>query len=384
MTALDAVLEAAKSHDGSRMLPADAYTSAEIWAWEQRHVFADSWTCVGRVDEICSGPVGQQAVGVGDVGVLLTWSEGDIRAFANTCRHRGHELLPNGESNARRSVVCPYHAWSYALDGSLRAAPDFREVEDFEHADHGLVELSVETWHGWLFCHAANPRGGDVPAFDAHLGVVEDILGSYAPERLVRRARHTYEIAANWKVVCENYHECYHCPLIHPELCQVSPPTSGVNYQLSGAWVGGAMVLRDGMATMSMTGESAGSPIPGVDPKAVEYIQIWPNLLVSAHPDYVMAHRLVPLAPDRTWIECSWYFVDASGDEAANAVEFWDLTNRQDWSACESVQRGLASPHFRPGPFAPSEDAVQQFVAMVASAYNGNVAASADVEGQPV
>jgi glycine betaine catabolism A len=369
MTVLDAVLDAAKSHDGSRMLPSDAYTSADVYAWEQRHVFAGSWCCLGRVDEIRTGPVGQQAVAVGDVSVLLTWSEDGLRAFANTCRHRGHELMPNGESSTRRSVVCPYHAWSYALDGSLRAAPDFREVEDFDRAEHGLVELAVVTWHGWLFCHAANPLGAEVPAFDAHLGVVEDILGPYAPERLVRRARHTYEIAANWKVVCENYHECYHCPLIHPELCQVSPPSSGENYVLPGAWVGGRMDLRDGMATMSMTGEAAGPPIPGVDPRVVEYIQIWPNLLVSAHPDYVMTHRLVPQAPDRTWIECSWYFVDDADEAAANAVEFWDLTNRQDWSACESVQRGLGSPHFRPGPFAPSEDAVQQFVAMVASTY---------------
>jgi glycine betaine catabolism A len=369
MTVLDAVLDAAKSHDGSRMLPADAYTSADVWAWEQRHVFAGSWCCLGRVDEIRTGTVGQQAVAIGDIGVLLTWSEQGMRAFANTCRHRGHELLPNGESNTKRSVVCPYHAWSFALDGSLQAAPGFREVEDFDPAEHRLVELAVEIWHGWIFCHAANPLGGDVPAFDAHLGVIEDILGPYAPELLVRRARHTYEIAANWKVVCENYHECYHCPLIHPELCQVSPPNSGENYVLPGAWVGGRMDLRDGMATMSMTGEAAGPPIPGVDPRVVEYIQIWPNLLVSAHPDFVMTHRLVPQAPDRTWIECSWYFVDGVGDEAANAVEFWDMTNRQDWSACESVQRGLGSPHFRPGPFAPNEDAVQQFVAMVASTY---------------
>jgi glycine betaine catabolism A len=370
MTVLDAVMQAAKSHDGSRMLPSDAYTSQDVWAWEQRHVYAGSWCCLGRVDEVCPGPVGQQAVAVGDVSVLLTWSEHGLRAFANTCRHRGHELLADGESSTRKSIVCPYHAWSYSLDGALQAAPDFRGVEDFVPNEHGLVELPIETWHGWLFCHAATPLGGDVPSFDAHLGEVERILGHYAPENLVRRGRHTYEIAANWKVVCENYHECYHCPLIHPELCQVSPPNSGDNYEMPGQWVGGRMDLRDGMATMSMTGEPAGTPIPGVDPRSVEYIQIWPNLLVSAHPDFVMTHRLVSLAPDRTWIECSWYFVDADGDAAAGAIDFWDLTNRQDWSACESVQRGLGSPHFRPGPFAPSEDAVQQFVAMVASAYS--------------
>ena len=159
-------------------------------------------------------------------------------------------------------------------------------------------------------------------------------------------------------------------PLIHPELCRVSPPTSGDNHDLPGAWVGGSMDLRDGMVTMSVTGEGAGAPIPGADPRSVEYVHLWPNLLVLAHPDYVMAHRLVPLAPDRTWIECSWYVV-AAGPDTARAVEFWDLTNQQDWAACESVQRGLASPHFRPGPFAPNEDAVQAFVAMVSRGYRG-------------
>jgi glycine betaine catabolism A len=201
---------------------------------------------------------------------------------------------------------------------------------------------------------------------------MEPILAPYRAEQLRVAGRHTYEIAANWKVVAENYHECYHCPLIHPELCQVSPPDSGDNYELPGGWVGGAMVLRDGMATMSMTGELAATPLPGVDPRRVEYLHLLPNLLVSAHPDYVMAHRLVPLAPDRTWIECSWMVLpddDGSVPDAARAVEFWDVTNRQDWAACESVQRGLASPHFRPGPFAPSEDAVARLVRLIGHAY---------------
>ena len=116
---------------------------------------------------------------------------------------------------------------------------------------------------------------------------------------------------------------------------------------------------------MSMTGELAATPLPGVDPQRVEYIHVLPNLLVSAHPDYVMTHRLVPLAPGRTWIECSWWVRqgdDGTVPSAAGAVDFWDVTNKQDWAACESVQRGLESPHFRPGPFAPNEDAVAHLV----------------------
>lgn len=357
------------------MLAAPAYTAPEVLAWERRHLFAGTWTCVGREVELRAGSAGlvsQRAVAAGDVSVLLTWDADVLRAFANTCRHRGHELLASDGSALRQTIVCPYHAWTYDLAGRVRAAPGFRGVDGFEPAAHSLVELRVGRWHGWVFVHGATPLrgGGPVVPFADHVGGLEDIVGPYAPESLLLADRHTYEVGANWKVIAENYHECYHCPLIHPELCQVSPPTSGDNYDRPGAWVGGAMQLRDGMTTMSLTGEGAGPAIPGVDPRRVEYLHLLPNLLISAHPDYVMTHRLVPLAPERTWVECSWYMV-APGPDAARAVQFWELTNRQDWSACESVQRGLASPHFRPGPFAPSEDAVQQLVAMIGGAYLG-------------
>jgi len=388
----DVESEAAAPGDGGTMtmLPASAYTSPDVLAWERRWLFAGTWTCVGREPDLRAteprqgggdaGPATQRAVAVGDVSVLLCWDAAGggtdvavLRAFANTCRHRGHELLGVDASADRQSIMCPYHAWTYDLSGRLRAAPGFRDLEGFVPSANSLVELPVERWHGWVFVHAANPlEDGFLPAqatsFADHVGALEGIVGPYAPERLVLGDRHTYEVAANWKVIAENYHECYHCPLIHPELCQVSPPTSGENYDLPGAWVGGSMDLRDGMATMSLTGEAAGPPIPGVDPRRVEYLHLLPNLLISAHPDYLMTHRLVPLSPGLTWVECSWYAV-STGPDVARAVEFWDLTNKQDWSACESVQRGVASPHFRPGPFAPREDAVQQFVAMVSRAY---------------
>lgn len=382
----------------SRMLPAAAYTSPEVLAWERRHLFAGTWTCVGREDDLrhadggaprragggalrhagggASRALTQRALVVGDVPVVLTWSGDSIHAFANTCRHRAHELLPPGQTATRQSIVCPYHAWSFDLQGSLRAAPGYQDVTGFEPAQHALVELPVERWQGWLFVHATTSvaDGGAPVDFTSHIGDLGQLVEPYDVEALVLRERHSYEVAANWKVISENYHECYHCPLIHPELCQVTPPTSGDNYVLPGAWVGGSMDLRDGMQTMSMTGESRGVPIQGVDPARVEYLGLWPNLLISAHPDYVMAHRMVPLAPNRTQVECSWFFPDRGDTEAVDpsyAVEFWDLTNRQDWNACESVQRGLSSPHFISGPFGPGEDAVHQFVTMVGRGYRG-------------
>ncbi len=365
----EAVALARRPLGASRMLPAAAYTSPAVFAWEGRHLFAGSWVCVGREPDLWADGIAQRALDIGGVPVLLTSTEGGTQALANTCRHRGHELLPAGAVAGRRAIVCPYHAWTYRLDGALSAAPGFRDVTGFDPADHGLVRLPIARWHGWVFVNA----GGDGPAFAEHLGALDDLAAPYAPESLVLRASHTYELATNWKVVHENYHECYHCPLIHPELCRVSPPTSGDNYDLPGAWVGGSMRLRDDAESMSLDGRGSGRPLPGLDEagrRSVLYLGLLPNLLLSLHPDYVMTHRVEPLSAGRTRIECAWYFPSADVDPAY-AVDFWDRTNRQDWAACESVYRGLSSPHYVPGPLAPNEDAVHRFVSMVAGAYQG-------------
>ncbi|MBM7783519.1 aromatic ring-hydroxylating oxygenase subunit alpha [Tenggerimyces flavus] len=353
-----AVRAALRPHGESVMLPAAAYTSDEVLAWERRHLFAGAWTCLGRKEELTEGT--HKAVTIGDVAVLLTFENGTVRAFANVCRHRGHELLPQEGVGNRRAVVCPYHGWAYQLDGSLRTAPGMTELPK----DHGLVELGAREWNGWVFVNAY----GTPPAFEHYLGGMAQLIDPYQPGELKLKARHEYDIQANWKVIVENYHECYHCPLIHPELCRVSPPTSGDNWDLPGAFVGGSMDLRDQAETMSLDGRSNGTFLEGVDRRSIRYVSLFPNLLVSAHPDYVMTHRLVPKTTNQTYVECSWY-MPADVDDPTYAVEFWDVTNREDWAACESVQRGLESPHFRPGPLAPNEDAVYQWVALLASSY---------------
>jgi Rieske 2Fe-2S family protein len=358
----------------SIMLPAAAYTDPEMHRWERRHALADSWVCLGRDDELPANSATQQAITVGDISVLLTRTEAGLRAFANTCAHRGHELLGEGCTAGSRSMVCPYHAWSYGLDGRLIGAPRMRGVTGFDPAAMALTPLPLTVWHGWVL---VNATGNAAPAAD-HLGALDDLVAPYRPAELRLGGRHDYTVAANWKVIVENYHECYHCPLIHPELCAVTPPDSGDNLDLPGAWVGGSMELRDDAETMSLDGRSLGLPIEGVDQRQVGYFGLFPNLLLSLHPDYVMAHRMTPLAADRTRVECSWYFPPAAfgreGFDPAYAMDFWDVTNREDWAACESVQRGLSSPHFRPGPLAPGEDAVHQWVTMTGRLYRGTAA----------
>ena len=355
-----------REHGEAVMLPAAAYTSPEVFAWELRHVFAGAWTCLGRADELAGGPTTHRALTVGDVAVLLTVDGGTVRAFANVCRHRGHELLPVGGASDRRAVVCPYHGWAYRLDGDLRTAPGMPTRPD----DHGLVELPAVTW---VFVDAL----GQAPPFDAYVGALDDLVAPYRPAGLALGARHSYEVQANWKLLVENYHECYHCPLIHPELCQVSPPASGENWRLPGAWVGGAMDLREHAETMSLDGRTGGRLLPDADRRTVRYLGLYPNLLISAHPDYVMTHRLEPVSPAVTRVECSWYFPGTDIDPSY-AVDFWDVTNREDWAACESVQRGVSSPHFRPGPLAPDEDAVYQWITLIAGVYLDPAAALRD------
>ena len=358
----------------SRMLPRTAYVDPAVFEWEQRHFFGGGWMCVGRSDQVAE-PGGQRAEAVGEGGVLLVRDEhGVLRAFANTCRHRGHELLPCGTATQQKVIICPYHSWTYGLDGGLRAAAGFKNQPGFVARLWGLNELPVAEWHGLVFVDGS----ATAPPLADSLATFEDVVAPYELERLVVAGQHDYETTANWKILTENYHECYHCPVIHPELCRVSPPRSGENYPAGGMWVGGWMDLRDGMATMSLDGASHGAALRGLDAKGLRtviYVAIFPNVLLSLHPDYVMVHRLVPLAADRTRIECTWAFAPESlarpGFDPGYAVEFWDITNRQDWHACESVQRGLSSPHAVPGPLSSEEDAVYQFVTMVARGYQG-------------
>ena len=201
------------------MMPAEAYTSEDVLAWERRHLFAGTWTCLGRVEDLFPDERDQPARAGGRRHRLPACvRDGDaLRMFANTCRHRGHELLPDGETASRRAISCPYHAWTYDLGGALKGAPGFRDVDGFEPPT--TAWSSCRSPCGTAGCSGTRcTRSGspEVPAFDAHLGDLAGILAPYDAGGLVLADRHTYEVAANWKVIAENYHECYHCPLDPP------------------------------------------------------------------------------------------------------------------------------------------------------------------------
>jgi Rieske 2Fe-2S family protein len=231
-----AELEAALRPFGeSRMLPRNAYVDPDVFAWEQRHFFGGGWLCVARSDQLPE-PGDQRAEATGPGGVLLV----------------------RGEGAQGQAIICPYHAWTYSLEGELRAAAGFRRQPGFDFGQWGLPQLPVTEWHGLVFVDSSGGQSGSLT--DA-LAKLDELVAPYEPERLVTAGRHSYDSAANWKILTENYHECYHCPSIHPELCRVSPPKSGENYAADGAWIGGWMDLREGMATMSLDGSSGGVPL---------------------------------------------------------------------------------------------------------------------------
>jgi Rieske 2Fe-2S family protein len=366
-----------------RMLPAAAYADEGVLEWERRVIFAGAWTCVGRCPDLAT-PRTRRAVRIGDDSVLLArGGDGVLRGFFNVCTHRGHELLPCGESASGRFITCPYHSWVFDLDGSLHKVPhEHREALEGEAGGGlGLAGAEVAEWQGFVLVNL----DGAAPPLARYTAGLDDLLRPYELDRLVVAASHTYELAANWKLAVENYQECYHCSTIHPELCRVSPPDSGRNYLPDALWLGGSMELAPGATTMSLDGRSGSAPmraVHGRQRREVHYVQLFPNLLISAHPDYVMTHVLEPLSAGRTRVTCEWLFPPETAAredfDPAYAVDFWDLTNRQDWAACESVQRGLTSRGYRPGPLSPTnEDATFQAIAVVARAYlDGRLPAS--------
>lgn len=378
----------------SVMLPAAAYTDDAVFAWEQRHLFDGGWVCVGRESEVPERH-SQMAVRVGASSVLLTRDAsvadgGQVRAMANICRHRGHELLACGRRSQRGTIVCPYHAWTYDLDGSLRHAPrvDTSPTGGLDASTLGLVPVRSAMWGGFVFVNV----DGNAPPFEQYLGDIPELLDNWDIDELAVGRAHHYELQANWKLACENYHECYHCPLIHPELCRVTVANSGDNYRSeSGAFVGGSMLLADGAESMSLSGAASAAVRPrlsGEQRRQVLYLNLFPNLLISVHPDYVMTHRITALSPSSCAVECQWLFppddLAATSFDPSDAIALWDVTNRQDWAAVESIQRSMASPLYRPGVLAHGEDAVYQFAGMVANAYLGRALVRGVIPGSYV
>jgi Rieske 2Fe-2S family protein len=350
------------------MLPGMAFTDAGVLEWERANLFHGGWICAGHAERVAQRGQYVQLDAGGESVLVIGDDDGLPRAFRNTCRHRGAKLVDAPEGRLRR-LQCPYHAWSYGFDGALRNAPFTDGLVAFDPGCFGLHELRLAVVEGLVLLDLS----GEAPAPHEHVGDLAAHLAAYRLGELKRARRIVYDVAANWKAIAENYSECLHCPGVHPELNRLSHYLSGKAFAGAGRWCGGSMTLADGVETMAVDGGHGRKPIAGVDRRSILYFLIFPNALVSLHPDYVMLHTLWPKAPDRTEVVCEWFFepeaIAEPGFDPSDAVDFWDQVNREDWRVCALTQQGMQSRAFVPGRYTTQEGDVHAFDVMVAERY---------------
>jgi glycine betaine catabolism A len=346
-------------------LPARYYVDPGYYQAELDWYFGEMWFHAGRVDEIPGRGDYVLRDAVGESLIVVRGERGEIRAYYNVCRHRGTRLCEHPSGSTGSTIRCPYHAWTYDLDGRLVGAPHMERVEGFRAEDYPLARAAIDTWDGLLFLNLdEQPR----ESLREQLAGMDDLFRPWGMGDLRSARRIVYDVAANWKLIIHNYSECLHCPGVHPALQKLSHYLSGENEPADDGYLGGRMSLRDGIATLSFDGRPRRACLPGLDPSACRYVYYYavlPNLLLSLHPDYVMTHTLRPRGVGRTEIVCDWLFhpdaMAAPGFDPEDALAFWDLTNRQDWHVCEQMQLGLGSRAYRPGPYSHREDLLPAF-----------------------
>jgi Rieske 2Fe-2S family protein len=369
------VSETLRPLEQATMLPPAAFTDPRVLDWELENLFCDGWICLGHISQVDEpGKFLMRELGRESV-VVIGGEDGRPRAFHNVCRHRGARIVTDEAGSVNRRLRCPYHAWSYDLDGALRAAPHMDGVEGFDRSCIGLAPVRLSTLGGLLLVDLS----GDAPDPAEHIGDLLAHLQRYRTETLRSGGKVDYAVAANWKGIAENYNECLHCPGVHPELNALSNYMSGEEITGEGAWCGGSMTLTgEDASTMGSEGGHATNrpPIEGLEGeelKSILYFSLFPNALVSFHPDYLMLHTLFPKAPDRTDVVCEWFFepraIEAPDFDPSDAMEFWDLTNRQDWGVCELAQLGAGSRGYTAGRYSLEETDTHAFDQMIAERY---------------
>jgi Rieske 2Fe-2S family protein len=341
-------------------LPRDVYVSEVAWLEERERIFARQWVVVGRADDV-DAPGDYLRTDVAGEQVLVVRDDGgELRAFYNVCRHRGAELVDIGapeRGHLGPVIRCPYHQWTYGLDGGLRRRP-FLPTEELDGEDDiALHPVGVDEWGGFLFVHLSPAAA---PPLASQLGAIIGRVRRYPLSELRRGVTLTYDVAANWKVLAENYNECDHCGPVHPELCELIPAFRRGGGGLE--WEDG-IPHRDGAWTLTTTGTSTRAPFRDLDEAERTRHKgelVYPNLLLSLAAEHVAASTLRPHGPARTTVVCDLLFhpdeIASEGFDPSDAAELWDLVNRQDWRICERVQRGMSSRAWQGGWFAPMED----------------------------
>jgi Rieske 2Fe-2S family protein len=331
-------------------MPGHYYNDPAIFALEQAKIFESMWFCAIRAEDIPAA--GQfRTVQVGRESILIVRDAGgELRAFFNVCRHRGARLCTEAAGQVRRNIQCAYHAWTYGLDGRLIAAPNLTSMPDIDRIGFGLVPVNLRVWLGYAWvCLADEPPSFEdqvVAACTERLGD-PDLINSYGIDTLVVGRRISYEVAANWKLIIENFMECYHCATIHPELTEVLPEfADGLAAQY---YVGHGAEFGPDIHGFTVDGSEGFQRIDGLaqeQDRKYYAVTVRPQVFINLIPDHVIIHRMFPMAADRTIVECDWLFEPgllATQPDLTRSVELFDRVNQQDFDACERCQPGTTS-----------------------------------------
>jgi Rieske 2Fe-2S family protein len=362
---LEAGLPAAWYHD-----PAHHQRELEAF-WYRR------WVAVAREEEL-PGPGDWRTARIGTQSIVLARDEDRLRGFHNTCRHRGSILCTEERGNfARRRIVCPYHSWTYDLAGHLVATPRRMETPDFDFGDFPLYQVAVASWGGFVFINLA---GRDAPPLD--VGSLEAQFQRYRLGELRIGKRIVVDVQANWKLLGENFSECFHCPPVHPELCRVVTA-----YREAGAWGLRGPESKPEYAkearTLTLDGSARLPPIGTLTEAERKTIYVPamlpPSLFLNVHPDYVNAHMMTPIGPQSVRIVYDWLFeperLPLGAEDLQHYVALWDITNRQDARNCEWQQQGIQSREFKHGHYVPQEFDCHRFAQWVRAGLAGEIPA---------
>ena len=357
-------------------LPAAWYRDPAQYRRELDTFWYDRWIAVAREEEIAApGDWRAARIGTQPIVILRTQS-GDIKGFHNVCRHRG-SLLCTEETGSfpRKRIVCPYHAWTYDLDGRLVATPRRMETPDFRLEDYPLHGVAAGAWGGFVFVHL----GSDPEPLANALQHLPARFQLYRFAELRSGKRIVLDVQANWKLLAENFSECFHCPPVHPEFCRIVTA-----YQDAGAWglrgrVESRAEYKAGAQTLTLDGTAKLPPFAGLGEQERKTLYIadmaLPNLFLNVHPDYVNSQLMFPTGPQSVRMVYDWLFeprhLPLAEPDLEHYVALWDITNRQDARNCEWQQQGMQSRAFGHGVYVPQEFDAHRFAQWVRAGLAG-------------
>ena len=350
-------------------LPGAYYYAPEIYSQELERIFGQMWVCVERAEHVRQPGDFITAEVAGESLIVVRGRDNQLRAFYNACRHRGAQLT-GAACGSAKALTCMYHAWTYGLDGRLQGAPNIASFGDFPREQFGLLPVALEVWEGLIWLNLADeppPLREQLEAPIRERFGTLDQFARYGLGNLTLGKRIAYDVHANWKLVVENFMECYHCAPMHPELCALLPAFyNGTSYQ---GLVGVGTAFADDVTQFSRSGTGNRPRLPGLtdtDDRTYFGLTLAPNVLISLLPDHIIVHTAQPRGPEQTHVTCDWLFdpaVAAAADfDPSDSVEIFDIVNKQDWQVCELTQRGVRSKAFaHGGVYVPSEQHILQF-----------------------